>query len=183
MAFKSFDIMLGPPGAGKDTQAQLLAKELNYTVLPIGDLIRSYAKTNTKVEQQLQSGELVDDQIVNEIVMLQLQQYNSTDRIVSDGFPRNLSQAKWLIDYLATENLSISHVFWLSLSREESHRRLQKRARDDDSSKLIDRRFDIYEAQTLKVVETFRQENLVIDINANEPQEVVHQAILRGLRA
>ncbi|MBI2797963.1 nucleoside monophosphate kinase [Candidatus Saccharibacteria bacterium] len=180
-SFKSFDIFLGGPGSGKDTQAQLLVSRHGFELMPIGELLRTYAKTNTKVEQQLDSGMLVDDAIVNEAVMLQLQQYNSTDRIIADGFPRNVSQAKWLSEVLIANNQTISHVFWLKIDRDEAQRRLAKRGRDDDLSHLVDRRFSVYETQTLPVVEYFRQKEFVVEVDGQQSVEDVYKVIEREI--
>ncbi len=183
MAFLSLDIFLGPPGSGKDTQAKLLVQRLGYHILPIGDLIRAYAKTNTKVDQEMKKGELADNEVINEIVQQQLEQHSSTDRVLSDGFPRNLSQAEWLMAYLQKNHQAVSHVFWLKLSRGEAQARLQKRGRADDAAALVDHRYDIYEAQTVPVVEYFKRQNLVTTVDADNDIETIYQAIVKVLGA
>ena len=94
-------ILFGPPGAGKGTQAQLIVKKYNYFQLSTGDLLRNEIKKKTKsgnlIEKIISKGNFVSDEIVNELILQKVSNLKYRDRIIFDGYPRTINQAKNLI--------------------------------------------------------------------------------------
>ena len=121
-------IIFGPPGAGKGTQAQNLVKKFNLFQLSTGDLLRSEIKKKTeigkKIEQIIAQGDFVTDDIVNELLKKFITNYNYRNRIIFDGYPRNISQAKTLEVMLNSDNQSINFILFLKVTRETVEKRI-----------------------------------------------------------
>ena len=111
-------IIFGPPGAGKGTQAQNLVNKFNLYQVSTGDLLRSEIKRKTeignKIEQIILQGDLVSDDIVNNLLNKVITNYNCRNRIIFDGYPRNISQAKTLEIMLNSDNQSINFILLYS---------------------------------------------------------------------
>ena len=124
-------ILFGPPGAGKGTQAQSIVKKHNYFQLSTGDLLRSEVKQKTllgiEIEKLISKGQFVSDKIVNNLLRQSIKNLKFRDRIIFDGYPRNVQQAKNLESILADFNQNIGHTIFLNVSRDIIEKRIMGR--------------------------------------------------------
>lgn len=158
-------IFIGPPGVGKGTQAKRLQQNLGWIQLSTGELFRDHIKRGTKLGKLAQSymdkGEYVPDDVTVEMVKQFLDSRGPDERIMFDGFPRTLAQARDLDRLLAARRpaRSIGKVLLLTVPREELVRRIVARSRAegraDDTPEVIRRRFDVYAEQTKPVVDFY----------------------------
>lgn len=160
-AFARFTIVLGSPGAGKDTQLELLERACGAQILYIGQTIRRAAETNKNIEQYLESGALVPQSIITTLYELKLQEFGPTDWLISDGFPRSVEQADWLEQLLNQSFTSISEVILLDIPQSEALDRLKKRARHDDTNNTVVQRFETFERETGPVIERYKSAGLL----------------------
>jgi len=121
-------ILFGPPGAGKGTQAQFIVKKHNYFQLSTGDLLRNEVKQKTplgkSIEKLITNGMFVSDEIVNNLLQQSITNLKFRDRIIFDGYPRNIKQAKNLENILAKFNQNIGHIIFLNVTRDIIEKRI-----------------------------------------------------------
>ncbi len=121
-------ILFGPPGAGKGTQAQFIVKKHNYFQLSTGDLLRNEIKQKTplgkSIEKLITNGMFVSDEIVNNLLQQSITNLKFRDRIIFDGYPRNIKQAKNLENILAEFNQNIGHIIFLNVTRDIIEKRI-----------------------------------------------------------
>ena len=124
-------ILFGPPGAGKGTQAQFIVKKHNYFQLSTGNLLRNEVKLNTElgeeIEELISNGKFVSDEIVNKLLKQSITNLKFRDRIIFDGYPRNVEQAINLEIILNEFNQSIGHTIFLNVSRDIIEKRIMGR--------------------------------------------------------
>ena len=162
-------LFLGPPGAGKGTQAALISEANSYLHLSTGELLRKEIELNTAlgnhVKDIINKGELVSDQIVLEIVKKNLS--NDNRGWILDGYPRNLSQVNSLNDFLMDINQPLELVFYLDIPDEVLIKRLLLRGRKDDNEESIKTRLKIYKETTEPLIEYYKNLSLLEFINAD----------------
>ncbi len=181
--------MLGPQGSGKGTQAKRIAEEYGIPHIATGDMLRAAiaqgTETGKKVEPILAAGELVPDELMIELIRERLQQDDSRDGFVLDGFPRNHAQAEALDEMLKEIGRELDVVFALQVSDEVSRTRLSERSRlegrDDDTPDVIDNRLRIYHEQTEPLVEYYRTRGHVVPIRGDRPIPEVFAEIQEAL--
>ena len=121
-------ILFGPPGAGKGTQAQFIVNKYNYFQLSTGDLLRNEIKQKTplgkSIEKLITNGMFVSDEIVNNLLQQSITNLKFRDRIIFDGYPRNIKQAKNLENILAEFNQNIGHIIFLNVTRDIIEKRI-----------------------------------------------------------
>ncbi|MDC0215746.1 adenylate kinase [Candidatus Pelagibacter sp.] len=170
-------IIFGPPGAGKGTQANFFANKLNLYQLSTGDLLRKEIKNKTKlgieIEKIISEGEFATDSIVNELLNLVIKNPVYRNRIIFDGYPRNISQAKNLNLMLENDNQSIKAIFFLNVNRETIEKRILGRITCEKCNKTFNdyfdkREFDNHECGNdfLKKREDDNKEALIIRYDA-----------------
>jgi adenylate kinase len=155
-------LLMGPPGAGKGTQATRLSKEHGLLKLSTGDMLRDHVRRGTELGERarriMEAGELVPDEIIVGMVRSAIADEDSV-RVLFDGFPRTTAQAQALDDLLEELSAPITAVVLLSVSDEELVRRLQGRAqqedRSDDSEDTIRRRMEVYRLQTKPLLDYY----------------------------
>lgn len=135
-------VFFGPAGAGKSVQGQMLAARHGWRWLSAGQLLRD--THDMELIKEMQTGGLVNPERVNELMGEALKRATNIDRVIIDGFPRQLSQAKWLIDSQSTHQRSVGLVIVLEVPRSELLKRLEVRGRADDTPEAIDERLKIY---------------------------------------
>ena len=166
---KKYLLFLGPPGAGKGTQAELLSEATSYLHLSTGELLRKEVELGTDLGKQvsgiMNKGELVSDQLVLEIVQKNLEKDNKG--WILDGFPRNLSQANALNEVLIKINQPLEIVFYLEIPEEVLVKRLLSRGRKDDNEKTIKTRINIYKKNTEPLIEYYKNLSLLKYINGD----------------
>ena len=166
---KKYVLFLGPPGAGKGTQAALLSKANSFLHLSTGELLRKEIDLNTnlgkEVKDIMNKGELVSDQLVLEIVKKNLDKDNKG--WILDGYPRNLSQVDSLNHVLVNINQPLQIVFYLDIPDEVLIKRLLMRGRKDDNEETIKTRLKIYKETTEPLIEYYKKLSLLVDINAD----------------
>ena len=162
-------LFLGPPGAGKGTQAALLSEAYSYLHLSTGELLRKEIDANTdlgqKVKDIMNKGELVSDQLVLEIVKKNLDKDNKG--WILDGYPRNLSQVDSLNNVLMNKNQPLEIVFYLDIPDEVLIERLLLRGRKDDKEETIKTRLKIYKETTEPLIEYYKNLSLLEYIKAD----------------
>ena len=162
-------LFLGPPGAGKGTQAALLSQANSYLHLSTGELLRKEIDLNTdlgiKVKDIMNKGELVSDQLVLEIVKKNLDKDNKG--WILDGYPRNLSQVHSLNDVLININQPLEIDFYLDIPDEVLIERLLLRGRKDDNEETIKTRLKIYKETTEPLIEYYKDLSLLESIKAD----------------
>ena len=172
-------LFLGPPGAGKGTQAALLSEANSYLHLSTGELLRKEIDLNTdlgiQVKDIMHKGELVSNQLVLEIVKKNLDKNNKG--WILDGYPRNLSQVNSLNDVLMNINQPLEIVFYLDIPDEVLIERLILRGRKDDNEETIKTRLNIYKKTTKPLIEYFRDLSLLEYINADNDLKTISSDI------
>ena len=170
-------VIFGPPGAGKGTQSNFLVKEYKLYQLSTGELLRKEISNNTKLGQEIESiinlGNLVSNKIVSDLIEKYISSENYKNRIIFDGYPRNLDQAKNLNILLKKYNQEINIALKLSVSltsiikRISERKNLEKRA--DDNEKIAIKRYEMYEKNIEPVVDFYKKSNLLTVVNGERP--------------
>ena len=182
-------LLLGPQGSGKGTQAKRLAEEYGLAHLSTGDILREEIRAGTElgkeVEPILSSGGLVPDETMIRLIRGRLQQDDTQNGFVLDGFPRTEPQAEALDKMLQEIERPLTVVFALELSDESSKERLLKRAeregRKDDTPEVIERRLRTYREQTEPLIEHYRTRGNLVLIHGDRPIDSVFAEIQKAL--
>jgi adenylate kinase len=160
-------VLLGPPGAGKGTQAQKLADKLGVPQISTGDLFRENISSGTplgvEVKRYLDAGDLVPSDLTNALVDDRISQPDAADGFILDGFPRSVEQAEALSRMLAQRNHKLDAVLEFSVSEEELLKRLKERGRADDTEEVIHNRFKVYSDETKPLLEYYHDELKTVD--------------------
>jgi adenylate kinase len=172
---------MGIAGSGKGTQGKLLADEYGFHWISSGDILRMYI--TGKRRQQMLAGEVLGDKEIIAVWDKVLSSIEDKDECVLDGFPRTVAQAEWLLQEAKQGRFRVTEVFHLVASREAVKSRLMKRGRQDDHEAAIEARFAEYEKATVPIIEWFNKEDVpVVEINAEQPVDVVHKEIVNRLK-
>ena len=182
-------IILGPPGAGKGTQASRIAEHLGITAISTGDIFRSNIKNETplglQVKEILASGGYVSDEVTNAIVEDRLAQDDCARGFLLDGYPRTLAQVEALDGMLAANGAALDHVLELTVDDEAVVARLLKRAesegRADDTEDVIRERMAIYHRETKPLSDTYREHGLLVEVDGLGEVDEVTTRILTAL--
>ena len=199
-------VLVGPPGAGKGTQAQFLAAHYSIPHIATGDLFRANLKAGTelgnKAREFMDRGELVPDAITNEMVAARLEEADAVNGFLLDGWPRNVAQAEVLRAMMVEKKTPLNAVLEFSLPDDEIVGRLSSRRtcrdcgapsvgvdkcptcggevyqREDDKAEVIKRRLEVYAEQTAPIISFYRNEGLLISISASgSVEEITGNAI------
>jgi adenylate kinase len=175
-------IFLGPPGAGKGTQAKVLAELRNIPHISTGDILRNAVASQSSLGQKVQSymdeGELVPDELLFDLIRHRLSQPDAVERgWILDGFPRNVSQASFLENLLQELNQSCDRVIYLEVPDEVLTERLHERGRKDDSQATIRKRLEVYRNQTVPLVDFYRERSLLKTVNGDLPMQDVTKSL------
>jgi adenylate kinase len=174
-------LLMGIAGSGKGTQGKMLADQHKFHLISMGDVLRMYV--TGKQREQMLSGGLLDDQEIIKIVDKVLSSLPDDDQVLMDGFPRTITQAKWLLEQVKAGKFGLQVAFHLVASREAVKARLIKRGRIDDVEKAIEQRFDEYKRSTEPVIEWLSGNGVtVVNIDAERPPEAVNDEMLKYLR-
>lgn len=155
--------MMGAQGAGKGTQAKLLAEELGALHVSTGALLRQSA--DSAVKKALKEGRLADTSTVLSLLEAELAKLPAGQQAIFDGSPRTLDEAKALQSMLEKAGQKIQNVLFLNIPEAESITRLQKRAREDDNPEAIAERLSEFKAITLPAVNYYRQQGLLQEVD------------------
>jgi adenylate kinase len=159
--------LLGPPGAGKGTQAQKLAEKLGIPQISTGELFRRNIERGTELgleaKRYLSAGDLVPSELTNALVDDRLDEPDAADGFILDGYPRSLEQAKALHDMLERRQTKIDAVLEFRVSQEELLERLKGRGRADDTDDVILNRMKVYREETAPLLEYYRGELKTVD--------------------
>jgi adenylate kinase len=182
-------LLIGPPGAGKGTQAALLANAYSIPAISTGDIFRKNVKDETELGLQVKSimerGEYVPDSLTNELIRDRLSQADAEAGFLLDGYPRTNDQVNELDDILSSQHRMLDAVVLLVADPDELVRRLLKRAeeqgRTDDTEEVIRHRQNVYLEQTQPLIEIYSARDLVVEIDGLGQVGEVTERILNAL--
>lgn len=180
-------VLLGPPNAGKGTQAVMLRERLGVPCISTGDMLRRESESGTplglRVKGIMDSGELVDDATMAEVVRRRLRQPDVSHGFVLDGYPRTLAQAKTLEEILASAGQRLDAVLLVRVPEEELVRRALARGRSDDREEVVRERLRVYREKTEPLIGYYRRLGLLREVDGDRPVEEVGRALLAALEA
>jgi adenylate kinase len=178
-------VLLGPPGAGKGTQASKLAEKLGVPQISTGELFRSNITAGTDLGRQakkyLDAGDLVPSELTNALVADRIDHADAGKGFILDGYPRSVEQAKALHDMLEARNTHLDAVLELRVSEEELLKRLKERGRADDTAEVIHNRFNVYREETAPLLEYYAHEHELKTVDAVGTLDEVFARALRVL--
>ena len=204
-------ILFGPPGAGKGTQAQFIVKKHNYFQLSTGDLLRNEVKQKTslgtEIEKLISNGKFVSDETVKKLLRQSIENLKFRDRIIFDGYPRNVKQATSLESILSEFDQKIGHIIFLNVSRDIIEKRIMGRMtcdkchmtlnkffnkeqielhpcgkefllkRKDDNLKTVIARYDTYMSTTKPILDFYSKNTNFTEIDGSVEIEVITNKI------
>lgn len=184
-------LLIGPPGAGKGTQAARLSAAYDIPAVSTGDIFRENVKNGTelgvKAKTFMDAGQYVPDDLTNDLVRDRLQQPDAADGFLLDGYPRTLQQVEELDDILGVSGTELDAVIVLEADTDEVVRRLLKRSaeqgRSDDTEEVIRKRLDVYAEQTAPLVEVYDGRGLVVTVDGLGEIDDVTGRIIAALAA
>ena len=209
-------VFLGPPGAGKGTQAKMIAERRGWAHVSTGDMLRAAVAEGTelgaKAKGYMDAGELIPDELMCDVVAARLQQDDCSDGWILDGFPRTGVQATALSDTLAKHGWSMDSCVYFHIDRDVLVSRLTGRLtcsgcgaiyhrdysppsvegvcdkcgadviqRDDDTVTAVENRLDVYERSTAELIEHYRGQGQLMQVEADGTVEEVHARLEEGL--
>ncbi len=176
-------LFIGPPGAGKGTQAARVAERLGIPHVSTGDMFRHHVSTGTElgklVDSIMKAGEYVPDEITVEMLRERLAEPDAADGYILDGFPRTEGQVTALDGLLGEDGLDSVVVF--DVDEDALVERLLGRGRADDTEDTIRNRFKVYQEQTAPLLDVYGDRGLIVDVDGTAPVEVVTERILSAL--
>jgi adenylate kinase len=184
-------LIMGPPGAGKGTQAKRIAEHYRIPAISTGDIFRAMKNADTPLARQvraiMESGGYVSDEITNEIVKDRLAQPDCQTGFLLDGYPRTLQQVRTLDDYLAETDRPLDAVISLLADTDEVVARLLRRAaidgRSDDNEETIRVRLQVYLEQTEPLLDVYRSRALLVEVNGLGEVDEVSERVFAALDA
>lgn len=209
-------LLMGPPGAGKGTQAVVLAEKLGIPHISTGDMFRKAVKEETalgmEAKRYMDSGQLVPDEVTIGIVRERLAAADCAGGFLLDGFPRTVFQAEALDDIMNDMKTKLDVALNIDVDAEAligriTGRRMCRKCgtpyhvtfspskaegvcdacggelyqRDDDKEETVRKRLEVYNAQTLPLIEYYRKQGIIADIDGNQPMEAVTEAIMKAI--
>ena len=178
-------VLLGPPGAGKGTQAELLADQLGVPAISTGDMLRQAVSSGTelggKVQGIMASGALVDDGTMADVVKDRLAKADARQGFLLDGYPRTLPQAHTLEGILSAAGRELDAVVLVEVPEEELVRRAVLRGRGDDSEEVVRERLRVYREKTEPLIGYYRERGLLYPIDGHLPVDKVTSQMLIAL--
>lgn len=187
-------IFLGPPGSGKGTQSELLAKDYDIPTISVGALLREEVKLGTEVglgaNKYMEKGEWVPHEITFEVLKKRLEREDVKNGFIIDAFPRLSAEYHQIGIFLAEKGWAIDAVISLNVSDIECIRRIQARAefqatkgvyRPDNSEEVILQRLKVHHETSRDILEYYKEAGLLIEIDANNPIGIVHSKIKNAL--
>lgn len=179
-------IFVGPPGSGKGTQTKLLAERLGLNSIGTGDMLRESVRLETPAGRRAKpfvaAGQLVPDDLVNEIVAHLFRTGMAPQHFVMDGYPRTLSQAQTFDKVLEQQKLPLDAVIFLNVADEEIIRRLSGRNREDDQADIIRKRLEIFHAQNRDILDYYRRRGLLAEVPGIGDVETIYANIEKALK-
>ena len=166
-------ILFGPPGAGKGTQAKYLINKLNSFQISTGDMLRDEIKKDSEIGQKIikdmNDGKFVNDEIVNKLIENVVFDPQKKNKLIFDGYPRSLSQAKNLQLLMESSNQKIDFIFFLNVNKDTIVKRIEKRKilekRSDDDLSTILKRYETYMETTKPVLDFYAQNSKFCEID------------------
>lgn len=184
-------LLIGPPGAGKGTQATRLGEHFGIPAISTGDIFRENVKNETELGKKAQSymdaGENVPDSLTNDLVQDRLNQADCADGFLLDGYPRTAAQVDALEDMLAAQSTRLDAAVELVADVEVVVDRLRQRSidqgRSDDSEDVVRHRLEVYAEQTAPLIEVFQQRGLLVAVDGIGPIDEITERIVARLAA
>ena len=185
-------ILMGPPGAGKGTQATVVAEHFGVPAISTGDIFRANVSEGTelgrKAKEYMDAGEYVPDEITNEMVRNRIGEADATSGFLLDGYPRTVAQVEELDGMISATGHSLDAVVVLVVERDVLVQRLLERARTegraDDTEEVIRRRQEVYAEQTAPLIDVYRDRGILVEVDGvGEVDEVTARifAALEGV--
>lgn len=183
-------LLLGPPGAGKGTQAKRIEDERGVPQISTGDMLREAiaggSELGAEVQPIVERGDLVPDELIVRVIRQRLERDDTAGGFILDGFPRTIPQAVALDEMLGEIGRSLSVVLEFVLDEQEAVDRLVGRAveegRTDDDPEIIRHRFVVWREQTLPLTEHYAGSGKLVSVDAAQPVDEVYETIDRHLR-
>ena len=184
-------ILMGPPGAGKGTQAKVIADRLSIPAVSTGDIFRANVSAETELgleaKRYMDSGDYVPDEVTNGMVRDRIAEDDARQGFLLDGYPRTVAQVEELDAMLTEQSASIDAVVVLTVDQDEIVQRLLKRAetegRADDTEDVIRHRQDVYTEQTAPLIEVYAARGVLTEVDGMGAVEEVTARVFTALEA
>ena len=183
-------IIFGSPGSGKGTQAKYLVKKFNSFQISTGDMLREEIKKDTDIGKRIinymNDGKFVEDEIVNKLLEKIIFDPKKKNKLIFDGYPRTLNQAKNLESLLKKSNQKVNYIFFLNVKKDSIIKRIEKRKilekRSDDDANIILKRYDTFMEITKPVLDFYSSKSNFYEIDGSAEIEVISGKIEQILR-